>query len=525
MPVLDPRRDGMGELGYTGDLHGPRATWGAALSVALESSERTGNPRAPQRALSQFAQRLVTEASVTAITLVAAFLIGGLLILCTTTDPLTIIKNHGFSLRTLGLLLHYPFNAYVNLFSGAFGAPDMATATVTFEQTVPLVFTGLAVAFAFRAGLFNIGAEGQLYMGAIAATWVGVSFPNLPGWILLPLVLLASIVAGAIWGGIAGFLKAYRGAHEVITTIMLNYTAIYLTTALVSLQGPLISPTAQGQATSSRIGDGGLLPVLAWLGKDSGLDAGAYLALAAVVIYWFVVWRTSLGYEIRAVGLNAGAAAYGGIPVSRRVVIAMAIAGALGGLAGGTHIAAPSAGAFQSQFSPGWGFDGIAVALLGKGNPVGIILAAILFASLRTGSPGMQSVGVSPHITELLQGIIVLFVALDVVVRRQLVARRRRARLTAMADEKSGTGAPYSPSVAEVAPGAKAGGTWDGLLVVSVAVAICSTLFVHTYLGALALILVAVYAALHRRLTRGTIIAAAVAVICLALGLAVNRYL
>jgi simple sugar transport system permease protein len=469
---------------------------------------------------------LVTEASVTSVTLWAAFFIGSLLILCTLTNPLDVIKQHGVTLQTLGMLLHYPFEAFVNLFSGAFGAPDMATATVTFEQTIPLIFTGLSVAFAFRAGLFNIGAEGQLYMGAIAATWVGVSFPGLPGWILLPLVLLASIVLGAIWAGIAGVLKAYRGAHEVITTIMLNYTAIYLTTALVSLQGPLISPTAQGQATSSRIGDGGLLPNLNWLGAGSGLDSGAYLALAAVVLYWFVVWRTSLGYEIRAVGLNSGAAAYGGIPVNRRIVTAMAIAGALAGLAGGTHIAAPSAGAFQSVFSPGWGFDGIAVALLGKGNPIGIVLAAILFAALRTGSPGMQSVGVSPHITELLQGIIVLFVALDVVVRRQLVARRRRARMgMEQADEKAGTGAPYNPSVAEVALQDEGPANWDGLLVVAVVVALTSVLFVHWYLGALALILIALYAALRRRLTRGIAISVAVAVLCLALGLAVDRYL
>ncbi|HWE60400.1 MAG TPA: ABC transporter permease [Chloroflexota bacterium] len=495
------------------------------LASAAGSGEGTSDPRAARRALTRIAQQVVTEASVAAITLGAAFLIGALLILCTTANPRTIIKDHGLSLQTVGLLLHYPFNAYVNLFSGAFGAPDMATATITLEQTVPLVFTGMAVAFAFRAGLFNIGAEGQLYMGAIAATWVGVSFPKLPGPILLPLVLLAAIVAGALWGGIAGFLKAYRGAHEVITTIMLNYTAIYLTTALVSLQGPLISPTAQGQATSSRIGDGGLLPALTWLGKDSGLDAGAYLALVALVLYWFVIWRTSLGYEIRAVGLNAGAAAYGGIPVNRRIIIAMAIAGALAGLAGGTHIAAPSAGSFQSQFSPGWGFDGIAVALLGKGNPIGILLAAILFAALRTGGPGMQAVGVSPHIAELLQGIIVLFVALDAAVRRVLLARRRATRVAAMAGEKAGTGGAYSPSVEEIAAASSGAGTWDGLLVVSVFAAICSVLFVHVALGALALILAALYALSQRRITRGVIVTVIVAVVCLALGLAVDRYL
>lgn len=470
-----------------------------------------------QTTLLNGARRVVSEAAVASITLGASFLVGSLLIIGTSGDPLGIVRKYGLSLRSLGLILHYPFNAYVNLFGGAFGAPDLSTTSVTIGQAVPLVFTGLAVAFAFRGGLFNIGAEGQLYAGAIAATWVGVSFTAAPGIILLPAILLASVLAGMVWGGIAGFLKAYRGAHEVITTIMLNWIAIYFTSALVEVEGPLNSVKAQGQATSDHIGAGGFLPILSWLGKDSTVDAGVYLALICVALFWFVVWRTSLGYEIRAVGLNPGAAAYGGIPVKQRVMLTMAIAGGLGGLAGGVHIADPnSSGVFQSAFSPGWGFDGIAVALLGKGSSIGIILSAILFGALRTGSQQMQVAGVSPHMTELLQGIIVLFIALDALARRLLSRRRSRAAQIDPAAILGGAGAARRQDAAQA---------WRGLMILAVVSASCSLIFDHILFGVLAFVLVAFFTLAQTRLTRGVIGVAIYSAVCLALGLAVNGYL
>jgi len=487
-------------------------------------------------------QRVVAESAVAAVTLGAAFLAGSVLLIFTATNPLHVIGAYGPTLHSLGLLLHYPFIAYDSLFSGAFGAPDMATTALTIGQAVPLVFTGLAVAVAFRAGLFNIGAEGQLYVGAIVATWVGLTFASAPAVVLLPLVLLSSILAGMVWGGISGFLKAYRGAHEVITTIMLNWIAIYFTTALVTAQGPLNAAKAQGQATSEHIGSGGLLPTLG--NSSSSLNAGVYLAVVAVVLVWFLVSRTSLGYEIRAIGLNPGAAAYGGIPVRRRIVLAMAIAGGLGGLAGGVHIADPGAGAFQSQFSPGWGFDGIAVALLGKGNPIGIILSAILFGALRTGSQNMQTVGVSPHMTELLQGIIIFFIALDALARKLLDWRRARA----VVDDSSGARAAASPSpIASTDPNATIDATtvagravpvapargrrrgaadaWRGLLLLSIVSATCALLFTHVLFGALAILLAALFVAIQGRPSRGALLIALYGVVCLALGLGINPYL
>jgi len=511
-----------------------------AVATRPQQTEQPRQPVALWPVLAGVLQRVVSEGAVASVTLGAAFLAGSLLILCTSVNPLTVIGTHGPSLQSLGLLLHYPFNAYVALFSGAFGNPDLATASVTIGQAVPLVFTGLAVALAFRAGLFNIGAEGQLYAGAIVATWVGITFATAPAVILLPLVLLSSILAGVVWGGISGFLKAYRGAHEVITTIMLNWIAIYLTTALVTVGGPLNSPKAQGQATSGHIDGGGLLPAL---GKNSSLDAGVYLALLCVALFWFVVWRTSLGYEIRAVGLNPGAAAYGGIPVRRRIVLTMALAGGLAGLAGGVHIAEPGTGGiFQSQFSPGWGFDGIAVALLGKGNPIGMILSAILFGALRTGSQNMQVVGVSPHMTELLQGIIVLFVALDALARRLL--RRRRARAAAGDTVGALASVPTSPIAGTdpnaaidattlagrsqpVAPRTRRGNAdaWRGLPILAVVSATCALLFAHVLFGALAILLAAIFVAIQGRASRGALGIVLYGVICLALGLGINQYL
>jgi general nucleoside transport system permease protein len=469
-------------------------------------------------------QRLIAESAIAAITLGCAFLAGSLLIIGTSTDPFALIGAHGPTLYTLGHLLHYPFNAFVNLFTGAFGAPDLGTTSVTIGQAVPLVFTGLAVAFAYNAGLFNIGAEGQLYMGAITATLVGVTFASAPAFMLLPLILISSVLAGMVWGAIVGVLKAYRGAHEVISTIMLNWIAIYGTTALVTSPGPMNSVKAQGQAVSDHIGNGGFLPLQTWLGKDSTIDAGVYLAIAAALLYWFVTSRTSLGYEIRAVGLNPGAAAYGGIPVKRRLVIAMVIAGGLGGLAGGVHIADPNGnGVFQNGFSPGWGFDGIAVALLGKGNPVGMLLSAILFGALRTGGQSMQIAGVSPHMTELLQGIIVLFIALDVMVRK-LLARKRRRALTVHAAE-SGSPSEAMAGRQPTSLPARDAAKWRGLLVFSTLWATCAILFSHYFFGALALAFAVLYVASVRAVTRGAVVMIVYCVACTALGLSVDKYL
>gem|GEM_PF-192246 len=472
------------------------------MAVAAGSLAEPSGKVGPGQALIALVRRLVAESAVAAITLGLAFVLGSLLIICTTTNPFAVIGAHGPSLKTIGLLLHYPFNAFDSLFSGSFGAPDMGTATVTFGQALPLVFTGMAVAFAFSCGLFNIGAEGQLVAGALVASMVGSSWSGLPAILLVPAVLLISVLAGGVLGAIAGALKAYRGAHEVITTIMLNYIAIYGATAMVEQGGPLNGPNSNGEAVTAHAGTNAFLPLLTWLGKDSTLDAGVFIALGCAALYWFIFARTSFGYEITAVGLNPGAAAYGGIPIKRRMIMAMAIAGGLGGLAGGLYIADPTGtGAFQAPFDPGWGFDGIAIALLGKGNPIGMILAAILFGALRTGSQSMQLVGVSPHMTEVLQGIIVLFIALDVIVRK-LLNRRRGVRT----------------------PGDFAA-EWRGLLVLAVASASIALIFSHIFFGALAIAFTVVFVLIRRQVTRGSVAVVVYSVLCLALGLAINQYL
>src|SRR6266702_4821554 len=234
------------------------------------------------------------------------------------------------------------FNAYATLFSGSYGS--LASISVTLVSVTPLIFASISVAIAFRAGLFNIGAAGQLAVGAMAADIVGLTFTSWPSWALIPTMLLASILAGAIWGGIAGFLKAWRGAHEVVTTIMLNWIAFYGTDYLIN-SAPFTAPFGVTQTIG--LSPNATLPFIATLYNQTlgnflpqlntftyTTDAGLFLALIALVIYWFIVSRTTFGYEIRVIGQNPKAATYAGIPTRRNIFLVMAIAGAFAGLAG-----------------------------------------------------------------------------------------------------------------------------------------------------------------------------------------------
>jgi simple sugar transport system permease protein len=301
-----------------------------------------------------------------------------------------------------------PIEAYAALWKGAFGSPQAIQRTL--EKSTPLIFSGLAVAFAFKAGLFNIGAQGQLLVGAIAAAWVGFSIEGLPAIIHAPLALLAGGAAGALYGAIPGALKAYTGAHEVITTIMLNYVAINFTDFLadgpwkdtspgnVVARTPLILPSAE-------------IPTVSYI------PVGFLMAIIAAAVVWWVLYRTTLGYEIRTVGLSASAARYAGINVSRIIVLAMAISGLLAGL-GGAIETQGIVGRFQPGFNVGLGFDGITVALLGKTSPFGVIPAAIVLGAMRAGSSQMQfSAGVAKEITDVITAFILFFVAADVIVK------------------------------------------------------------------------------------------------------------
>jgi simple sugar transport system permease protein len=301
-----------------------------------------------------------------------------------------------------------PIEAYIALIQGSFGR--LASIGRTLEKATPLIFSGLAVAFAFKAGLFNIGAQGQLLLGAMAAAVVGFGIQGLPPIIHIPLALLAGTVAGALFGAIPGALKVYTGAHEVITTIMLNYIAINITDYLAD--GPF-KDTSPGNivARTPLIADSAKIPVI------GNIPLGFIIALLAAVFAWWLLYKTTKGFEIRTVGLNPNAARYAGIKVAFTVILAMVISGGLAGM-GGAIETQGVVFRYQPGFNIGLGFDGITVALLGRTHPFGVIPAAILVGALKAGASQMQfSAGVAKEITDVIQALILFFVAADQIVR------------------------------------------------------------------------------------------------------------
>ncbi len=334
-----------------------------------------------------------------------------------------------------------PFTAYAGLVCGGLGigctqgenpALQLSNAIVF---AIPLITTGVAVALPFRAGLFNIGAEGQLLAGSIACTAIGIKFNTLPTIVLLPMVLVGGTVAGALWAGVAGVLKATVGAHEVVTTIMMNYVAQWFLRYLI-IGGPL--QLAPGTSRSSPIGSGAhlatLLPAdnsLIILGLPASVyrvHTGLFLAIAAAVAFAFLLWRTSLGYEIRAVGQSQKAARYAGVSVRRTIIVTMLIAGGFSGLAGAIQIAGVDHNLTDKFFSDTTGFDAIAVALLGLGSAVGIVLAALLFGALHAGGSVMQQdAGISSNLVLVLQALILFSIAANFVgaIRQQIPGLRR----------------------------------------------------------------------------------------------------
>ena len=321
-----------------------------------------------------------------------------------------------------------PVAAYAALIQGAFGTPYDVTETMV--SAIPLILTGLSVAIAFRTGLFNIGAQGQLLVGALTAGWAGSQFASLPGVVLMPLVILFGIAGGAFYGGIVGFLKAARGVNEVITTIMLNYTIVFVMHWLLQ-GGPMTAQNALGTPASTPIGAGARLPVIVpnELIPFSRLHAGLVLAALAVVFFWFLLWRTPLGYRLRAVGLGARAAAQAGIDPARHMVLVMAIAGGFAGLGGMIEVSGVF-GRVYDGFSSSYGFDAIAVALLGKNSPIGIVLAAFLFGAFVHGGAYMQShAGISSNLVAIIQAFVLFVIAAEALVRGLTRRRWRSAKL------------------------------------------------------------------------------------------------
>ncbi|CEA04582.1 D-allose transport system permease protein AlsC [Metalysinibacillus saudimassiliensis] len=303
-----------------------------------------------------------------------------------------------------------PIEGYKALWLGIFG--DVYSIGNTIRQITPYILAGLAVAFAFRTGLFNIGVEGQLIVGWFAATWVGYSF-ELPMIIHLPLALLAAAVAGGLWAFIAGFLKAKFHVHEVIVTIMLNYTALYIVNALIKSVSDGGFKTPKIHETASLRSE-----FLTSITDYSSLHYGIIVAMLMVFVMWFMLEKTTTGYELKAVGFNQNAAQYAGMSVNKNIILAMTISGMLAGL-GGAMEALGTFGRMSSMAAfTGIGFDGIAVALLGANTPLGIVFGASLFGSLKYGALNMpNAAGVPEEIVSIIIAVIVLFVASGYVIR------------------------------------------------------------------------------------------------------------
>jgi len=305
-----------------------------------------------------------------------------------------------------------PFAAYHALFVGAFGEPYRLANTL--QRAVPLTLTGLSVAVAFKTGVWNIGSEGQLYLGAFAAAWAGFTFTSLPFLLLVPLMLLCGMIGGGIGGAIPGWCKASYGMDEVITTIMLNSVFILLTSYLVNYP----FKTTQGQmGATEKIAE---IARFGRLVKLSKLNNGAFLTIVAIIIIWYLLQKTSVGYEWKMLGENALFARYIGISPARQILVVMILSGALAGIAGALEVAGVHY-RFIEAISPGYGYDGILIAMIAMYHPLGVVLVALLFSALKVGAlPMEQFSNVPAELIDVLQAIIILFVAAETGVVRWL---------------------------------------------------------------------------------------------------------
>ncbi|MFQ5914908.1 MAG: ABC transporter permease [Nitrospinota bacterium] len=298
-----------------------------------------------------------------------------------------------------------PVAAYRSLWNGVFGTGAGFGLSIT--RTVPLLFAGLSVAIAFRGGLFNIGGEGQIYIGALASTAAALLLPAMPWAVHFPLILVASFLAGGLWGALAGWMRARYGLNEIITTIMLNYVAFWLVSYLV--HGPLLD-RASYYPWSAEVPESTRFPILH---DPTGIHLGIFLAVAVAVLTWVFLWFTATGFAIRAAGSGASTARFAGVNVTRSIVLAMFVAGGLAGLGGTAEIHGVQF-RLSDFFSPGYGFTGIAVALLGRTNPLGVVVAALFFGMLDAGSDNMQqTVAVPSAVIQLVQGVAIVFLVMS----------------------------------------------------------------------------------------------------------------
>lgn len=312
-----------------------------------------------------------------------------------------------------------PVEAYTALVRGAFGNPDAIGTSL--GRAIPLALAGLGVAFAFRCGMWNVGAEGQIYMGGLFSVLVGLYVTGLPPFIHITLTLLAGFVGGALWAGIAGYLKAKHGVNEIVTTLMLNYIAIYTVGGLV--RGPLReSPSSENW--TARIAESARLPLIITEGR---ISSGIIVAILAAVLLYILLWRTPFGYQVRTVGSNKVAARHAGMNTVRTQILAMLISGGLAGLAGACEIAGAQY-RLRSGFLVNYGYDAIAVAMLGQLNPLAVLISGILFGGLRAGAGTMQRmVNLPSSLVFVVQGAVVLMVISTIIIR-ELPRRLARGR-------------------------------------------------------------------------------------------------
>ena len=351
-------------------------------------------------------------------TVLVAFVVAGLVMLMTGNDPL---GTYSAIFNGTGLNWLFP---WVTGQTRVFAAQDLQE---TLVAAAPLVLTGLSVAFAFRVGLFNIGAQGQYTVGSVIAVWVATSFTSMnPVLHIIISIVLAALIGGA-WAALAGWLKATVGTHEVISTIMLNWIAIWIASYLFQEGGPLQGKKALGNPVSNTIAGNMHLPVIWGNPNLQGLDVGVFIGLMAAVVFWAIMNRSTLGYEVRAVGHNPDAARGSGISVPRNYIMTMAICGVFAGLAAsidvlGWEFQVSSADLFSSQV----GFLGIAVALLGRNTAIGVVFAALLFGALETGTSAGNLTSTSlnpelaPQLTLIIEGLVVLLVSTDLIAVRLL---------------------------------------------------------------------------------------------------------
>jgi ABC-type uncharacterized transport system permease subunit len=348
------------------------------------------------------------------ITVLFAFVVGGLVVLVTGGNPLETYKA---IFDGTGLNWLFPW----------LSEEDRIIAGLNLQQTLiitcPLILTGLAVAFAFRCGLFNIGGQGQYLVGTYFAVWVGSSFQDMAALPHILLAMIAACLAGAAWGALAGLLKAVAGAHEVISTIMLNWIAVWTGAFLFGLGGPLQSDTDTSVPVSNDIAEGAKLPVFVGDPELQGLHIGIFIALAMLLVFWVILNRTRTGFEVRAVGFNPEAARAAGISVGRNYVLVMAVCGFFAGLAGSLDVLGWQFRVATNDIQISTiGFLGIAVALLGRNTAVGTLFAALFFAALVTGTsvrnldPTVFEPALASNLTLIIQGLVILMVSADILV-------------------------------------------------------------------------------------------------------------